>query len=404
MSHLKKFLILGAILTIPVGIVSAQESRAPHPKAEPTEACVATARWVDPANRRMLDTERLLSQLSQRPIVLLGETHTSAEHHRWQLQTISALFGRNPNMVIGFEAFPRSVQPVLDRWSRGELSKAEFLEQSRWRQVWRFSPDLYMGLFDFVRMNRIPMRALNVEASLPRRIGEQGRTAIPSTEMEGVGTPAPASADYRKSLREVFDLHADKDDKKRNFDNFVAAQQTWDRAMAEALADVRQGGGEPLVIGIVGSGHLEYGYGISAQLADLGVSNAAVLLPWDRDASCQYLKSDSGTAVAHAVFGVDAPDAPPSIGKPKLGVMIKTSSQDARKGVGISRVVEGSVADAAGLKVGDLIIGGAGKSLSKASALVVLIRRQTPGTWLPLRVLRDGTEITIIAKFPAHRP
>ena len=40
--------------------------------------------------------------------------------------------------MIGFEAFPRRVQPVLERWVAGQLSESEFLAQSDWRNVWRF--------------------------------------------------------------------------------------------------------------------------------------------------------------------------------------------------------------------------------------------------------------------------
>jgi len=366
-------------------------------------ACVPPGNWVDPANRRVLDPERLIGGLAKRPVVLLGEAHTNAEHHRWQLHTIAALYGRNPNMVIGFESFPRSAQPVLDRWTRGELSKAEFLEQSRWNKVWRFDPELYMGLFDFVRMHRLPMRALNVEHSLIRSISMGGPDAVPEEQREGVGAPAPASADYLKNLRKVFDEHPARKNNKNNFDNFVAAQQTWDRAMAEALANVRVGGGKPLVVGIVGGGHLEYGYGIPAQLTDLGLGDAAVLLPWDRKAPCETLKSKTGVAVADAIFGLKALPEPKSKPKPKLGVMIEDSEQDGRKGVRITMVVDGSVAAAAGLKNGDLIVTASGTAMSKSRQLVNLIGRQSPGTWLPIKVLRDGSELDVIAKFPAAR-
>ena len=38
-------------------------------------------------------------------IVVLGESHTDADHHRWQLQTLAGLYGHNGRMAIGFEAF-----------------------------------------------------------------------------------------------------------------------------------------------------------------------------------------------------------------------------------------------------------------------------------------------------------
>ena len=60
--------------------------------------------------------------------------------------------------------------------SRGKLTDEAFLKASEWRQVWGYDAALYMPLFQFARLNRIPMIALNVErtprrASRPKRMG-----------------------------------------------------------------------------------------------------------------------------------------------------------------------------------------------------------------------------------------
>ena len=67
-----------------------------------------------------------------------------------------------------------------------------------------------------------------------------------------------------------------------------------------------------LVVGIVGKGHAEYGDGIPHQLADLGIANAAVLLPWDTNRPCEELALKNGPAVAEAVFGLAEIDEPTS--------------------------------------------------------------------------------------------
>jgi hypothetical protein len=67
--------------------------------------------WVYPnCNEKRGD---VLVALAKRRIVLLGESHNDAEHHRWQLHTIAALFSYRSDMVLGFEMFPRRVQPVV---------------------------------------------------------------------------------------------------------------------------------------------------------------------------------------------------------------------------------------------------------------------------------------------------
>ena len=139
-----------------------------------------------------------------RPVVLLGESHDNAEHHRWQLHTIAALHALQPNLVLGFEMFPRRVQKALDEWVAGELGEEEFLKRSEWNRVWGFDARLYMPIFDFARMHRVPMLALNVDRDLVARVGERGWASIPESEREGVGDPAAPSAGYREALYESY--------------------------------------------------------------------------------------------------------------------------------------------------------------------------------------------------------
>jgi hypothetical protein len=121
--------------------------------------------------------------------VLLGEQHDQDDHHRWQLQVLAALHAQRPDMAIGFEMFPRRLQPVLDRWVAGQLSVREFITQAEWEQVWNFPPQLYLPLFEFARINRIPMIALNVDQKLTRAIADKGWQGVPAAEREGVGRP-----------------------------------------------------------------------------------------------------------------------------------------------------------------------------------------------------------------------
>lgn len=397
------FAVLPLVFSLALLLVPGPVQAAGQDAAGP--ACVAAGQWQSPADGSRIRQEVLLDEMAARPVVLLGEAHTSAEHHRWQLHTLAALYARNPNMVLGFEAFPRAVQPVLDRWIRGELAEKKFLELSRWYDVWRYDPDLYMPLFHFARMHRIPMRALNVERDLIRNVSQNGWAAMDSAKREGVGDPLAPSTAYRESLKKVFGLHGDENESteptqidEKRFASFVEIQTIWDRAMAEAIANVRTAGGKPLVVSIVGRGHVEYGFGISHQLSDLGINNAAVLLPWDKGLPCEQLKTSAGLAVADAVFGVDAPQNPSGPAHPMLGVQIENTD----KGVRVIRVVDASLAAAAGIEGGDLIVHAAGVKVSKTIELVTTIKAMSPGTWLPLGILRDGKALDIIAKFPSQ--
>jgi uncharacterized iron-regulated protein len=390
--------LLIAVLSLAVaGALSVAQSQ--PPRAADGD-CVPVAAWVAPGGKR-LDSAEVLGRAAKASVVLLGETHDSAEHHRWQLQTIAALHAARPKMVLGFEAFPRRVQPALDRWVAGELSEPEFLAQSDWRNVWRMDPQLYLPLFHFARMNRIPMVALNVESSLTREITQKGYDAVLLDKREGVGRPAPPTDAYLDWLLPVWAEHerpagkpAKPDRNDPEFRRFVESQQTWDRAMAEALAAAAQRPGAPLVVGVMGTGHINHGYGVPHQLKALGLADFVALLPWDRRAPCKNLVA----GLADAVFGVATPAAPGAGERPRLGVYLEAAPD----GVRIRQVEKGSIAEATGIREGDIVIEMAAVPAKQVSDLVEVVQRQAPGTWLPLKVKRGAETLELVAKFPAR--
>ena len=363
--------------------------------------CIQRAQWVTPQNLKVQNTQTLLQKAAKQPVVLLGEQHPDVVHHRWQLQTITQLYAYNPNIVLGFEMFPRRIQPVLDAWVRGELSEREFLEKSDWNEVWKFDADIYLPLFRFARMNRLPIIALNVEMDLIGEISQKGWDKIEDGKREGVKSPRPASEKYLSSLKDVFSQHSHikdedkKDDEKskERFNRFVEAQLTWDGAMAQKIAEVQKMGGEPLVIGIMGSGHLANKHGVPYQLEGLGLTSTT-LLPWTLGWDCNKLTK----TYADAIFGLEAAEDEPVKQKPLLGVRIDVTEDNT--GVLVDQVLEETVAEDAGLVKGDIITKAAGIFVRKPGELVNVIQRQAPGTWLPLVIKRDGDNMDIIAKFP----
>jgi uncharacterized iron-regulated protein len=392
-SRFRGVLALSALgAAVPLGLTGSAAGQAAAP------GCVPVAAWVVPAGAKTLRGEEVLAAAAKRSVVLLGETHDSAEHHRWQLQTVAALHQLRPNMALGFEAFPRRVQPVLDRWVAGELTEAELLAQSDWRNVWSVDAQLYMPLFHFARMRRIPMIALNVESSLTRDISQQGLDAIPSERREGVGRPAAPTEAYVDWLLPVYAEHdrpggkpAKPDRNDPQFRRFVESQQTWDRAMAEALAAAAKRPGAPLAVGLMGSRHIVHGYGVPHQLKDLGESGVATLVPWDRDADCKELVA----GYADAVFGLAAPAAAADR-RPRLGVYL----EQAADGVRIRQVEKGSIAEASGARDGDVVVEIAGRPAKRAGDVAGAVQRQAPGTWLPLKVKRGPDTVELVAKFP----
>jgi uncharacterized iron-regulated protein len=278
--------------------------------------CPRAGEWIAPGAGRETEAD-ILERAARARIVLLGETHESASHHRWQLDVLKTLSARRPGLIVGFEAFPRSVQPALDRWVAGELGEEQFLKAVDWERIWGFDSALYMPLFRFAQRERIRMLALNVSRDTVRAVSRQGLAAVPVAAREGVMDPAPATAAYRNWLFPIYAGHAragvtpSREDVA--FSRFVEVQLLWDAAMAQALAEAVDAARDrpALVVGIAGSGHLLNGHGVPHQLAALGQSPVVSLLPWDAGTRCDALVPGA----ADAVFGIE-PDIPSSAGAP----------------------------------------------------------------------------------------
>lgn len=231
---------------------------------------------------RVVSHEVALRGAVRNPVILLGETHDDAAGHRWQLHVAAGLMALGKPIVMGFEMFPRRVQQVLDLWVGGSLPPEAFLDQVGWDRIWGFPADLYWPLFHFCREMRVPMRALNCERTLVTKVGKLGWDAVDDAEREGISPARQASEGYRRYLHAIvgrspsFGQPASWD--APELDRFVRAQQTWDRAFACRIADTVAELPGHRVIGIIGRGHLEHGYGTPDQLRDLGVKSS-ILLP-----------------------------------------------------------------------------------------------------------------------------
>jgi uncharacterized iron-regulated protein len=251
-------------------------SRLPHPPGT----------WLAPDTLRLADEAEVLARAAAEDVVFLGESHDDAGVHRWQLRIAAALHALRPDVALGFEMFPRAVQPLLDRWVAGAFGAEEFLAAVDWPSVWGFESALYLPLFEFCRDHRLPMVALNCRRELVREIGRAGWDAVPVEARDGLTPPAPPGEAYRRYVFAATRGGAmggrpgAASPMDPAFDRILRSQTVWDRAFACNIAAFRAGFDRPpLLIGIVGRGHVEYRFGAPHQLADLGLARTAVLLP-----------------------------------------------------------------------------------------------------------------------------
>ena len=148
----------------------------------------------------------------------------------------------------------------------------------------------------------------------------------------------------------------------------------------------------PLVIGVMGSGHLLHGHGVPRQLKDLGIERVETLLPWTPNQQCK----DLTTGAATAVFGI--PEPRPAAARPLLGISLETTAD----GLRVASVGRNSIAETAGVKEGDILVEVAGAKPSTAADVRAVVEAMAPGTWLPLKAKRGSDTIDLVARFPVR--
>jgi uncharacterized iron-regulated protein len=335
-----------------------------------------------PAEQAVRDQRvRLEATADRLDVLLLGEIHTSAADHAWQLETLERLGRKGRPLALGLEMVPAARQPILTRFASGQLDEAGFLAAVDWPGIWGHDPDLYLPLLRWARRQGVPLLALNVEPEVVRRVRRQGLTAVPPPERESIGTPAPAPAGaaYRERLRAVWQVHramegplspADAADLER----FIDSQLLRDRAMAERLAAARRRDPGRLVVALLGRGHWQGEDGVPAQLRRLGLIQVAAL---------------------------ERPVPPEGCDPPPPGTRLGAWLESADGSVWVRRVAAGSVAEAAGLRPGDRVLAVNGQPVERAGQVIRRVRAQPAGMPLELMIDRQGQRVRLELRLPS---
>ena len=316
-------------------------------------------------------------------VLLLGEIHTSADDHDWQLQTLESLWrGGRRRLSLGLEMIPAARQPVLDRFNAGQLNEEELLRQVDWAAVWGHDPELYAPLLRWARLRGVPLLALNAEPRLVRRVRQQGLAAIPPAEREGIGSPAPASPAYRLRLEANWRGHlalglpaaagpaaAAAADRQR----FIDSQLLRDRAMAERLAAAHRRDPQRLQVALMGVGHLQGGDGVPHQLQDLGLK---------------------------PLLSLTRPVLPDGCTLPPRGARLGAYLESDDQGVWVRQVAPASAAEAAGLRPGDRILELNGMAVQRAGQVIRGVRLHPDGPPLQLTIERNGRRRRLELRLP----
>ncbi|MBF0588950.1 MAG: ChaN family lipoprotein [Magnetococcales bacterium] len=362
--------------------------------------------------QRFIAPGTLHEALAKRRFVLVGETHTDPEHHRVQLMVIQALHKRRTSIAVGMEMFPRAMQPVLDRWIAGNLTEEQFLDESFWYLTWGFDAALYLPILRFLRDERIPLFAMNIERKVVKETRRLGLENLPPDMRRMIPNPAPLPAPYRAELKALYDAHPFMA-KGAPFETFAQAQQVWDAVMADSMHQAAQRHPDTLIIGLAGNGHIIDGHGIPHQLRALldhdiqsdpfrpeEPSPIATVIPWTVDEDYAH------QGAADFAWGTMPPPKQSFHGPitPKLGVELPGWGEDSKPGAKIIQVMPDSTAVAIGLKPHDRLTHLNDQPLINAHTLVRLLRNHKSGDIITLALRRNGQRKQHTFRLPDAKP
>ncbi len=354
---------------------------------------------TDTAKGEVIDAGEFARRLADVRVLFIGEEHTNGEFHRAQLRAIEALQAAGRKVIVGLEMFPYTTTQPLEDWTAGKLTEQQFLEQAKWYETWSHHWGHYREIFDYARDHKLRMVGVNVPREVVRTVRSTGLDALdPETRKHMPPSIDTTSVEHRQLVQSYFEsddpLHSKMPPEQ--VEGLYLAQVTWDSAMGwnagQALttpADMRE-----IVVVLIGSGHVAYGLGAERQLAPHFKGGIASLIPVT--VRGEDGKPLAGVRASYADFLWGVPwTAQPTL--PVLGVsrMGRIGNEPGK----IIQIDQGSTADQAGLKVGDILRTLDGVKIDGSTSLQRQVGEYRWGDAAELVIERDGQPVTLKIAF-----
>ncbi len=210
----------------------------------------------------MATLEEIIPEIVKKRVIYVGEQHNILSHHINQLTIIKKLNAAGIEFGVGMEMFQAPYQKAVNDYIDGRINERQFLEQTRYFKTWRFDYNLYKPVIDYLKQNKIPLIALNIDGNISRKVARLGMAGLTDKEKSSLpGAMDLTDEQYIRDLYDVFALHkmtADIND----FNYFFQAQILWDESMAEAAIGFLKKNPDKKLVVLAGNGHMRNRYGI----------------------------------------------------------------------------------------------------------------------------------------------
>lgn len=367
-------LILGAALVVQTGHAAPPQTT----KYEDQKNLSEDPPAVDLLTLKTLST--VIDKMAAKKIVYVGEEHDKVSHHQVQLEILRALHAQTSKIAVGMEMFQRPFQRALDDYIAGVIDEPTFLKKSEYFKRWGVDYHLYKPIVDCAKEWRLPVIALNVRREIVNKVAKGGVDSLSKEEKQEIPQELDFSdQEYRARLKEIFAAHPGSQEK--NFEFFHQAQILWDEAMAESIDRFLKSQPDFRVLVLAGAGHLQYGSGIPKRSFRRNGFDYAIVL------SDAALKRD----IADFVVFPEPSKGPTA---PTLGIVLAEENQTVR----ITAFAKDSLAERAGVKVGDTLVSLDDQPVSGTDDVRIILFYKQSGEAIKLKVRRGAEELEFDAK------
>ncbi len=256
---------------------------APRPPAPPWSSehlpdHPLAGRIYKPGSGRFLPPSALIAALGRADMVLLGEKHDNADHHRLQDWVLRALIAKGRRPAVAFEMFTADKAPViaahLAKYPKDAAGLGPALGWSKtgWPD-WRHYRPIAQAALD----SGLSLIAANLPRSSVREIAREGLGALTPALRARLGLERPVDRGIADAMAtEIVDAHCGMLARERT-GRFVDIQRARDAHLARSLADAAAGGPDGAVL-ITGGGHARTDRGVPMHLATMAPGRTVAVL------------------------------------------------------------------------------------------------------------------------------
>lgn len=149
-------------------------------------------------NGKKLAYDKLLKEISEADIILIGELHNNPINHWLQYEITKDIFEKyNEFLALGAEMYEADDQLIVNEYLGGHLDYKSFENEAK---VWPNDKTDYKPLLDFARENQLTFVATNIPRRYAKMVSKSGFRAFNDINEEAKKYIAPLPIEYDDKL------------------------------------------------------------------------------------------------------------------------------------------------------------------------------------------------------------